>query len=129
MTRTKAAINIAITRKVWPRSQDFPGELARWSFILWNDHPPFRIGFHSGSVDEAPQPGNIGVSHPHANAVRRHKIAVGMADGNRDAADVMQRGAGESHHSARSAGWIPAAMDNGIPNAFIGGIGQDGIRV
>ena len=41
----------------------------------------------------------------------------------------MHRGAGESHHSAGSAGWIPAAMDNGIPNAFIGGVGQDGICV
>src|SRR6266436_8802282 len=106
--------------------------------MLLSHHSAFRIGVHRWSRYELRQKGDVYVSHSHAHEIRRGGTATRTTttatrttkgDRRGDGADVVHGGASESLDLRLGAGRVPTAMNNGITNALVGGIGHNRICV
>src|SRR6266404_2141932 len=97
--------------------------------MLLSHHSAFRIGVHRWSRYELRQKGDVYVSHSHAHAVWRSVGTIRRCNRDGYGADVMHRSGSEGFHLRLGAGRVPTAMNNGITNALVDGIGHNRIGV
>src|SRR6267142_2025114 len=94
-----------------------------------NSMNPHRIGVHRWGRYELRQKGDVYVSYSHAHAVRRGVGTIRRCNRDGYGADVMHRSCSEGLHLRLGAGRVSTAMNNGITNALVGGIGHNRICV
>src|SRR5882672_2697607 len=97
--------------------------------MLLSHHSAFRIGVHGWSGYELREKGDIRVGHSHSHAVRRSVGTVRRTNHDGYGTNVMHGSRSKAFDLRCGASRVPTAMDNGITNALVGGIGQDRIGV
>src|SRR6266481_4908749 len=122
-------MRMTITRNVCPCGGDHRRKLEQSRFMLWSHHSPFRKAVHGWSCYESREKGDICVGDRHSYAVRRGGAVIGKCYRRGYGVDVVHGGASESLDLRLGAGRVPTAMNDGITNALIGGIGQNRIGV
>src|SRR6266478_1054793 len=97
--------------------------------MLLSHHSAFRIGVHRWSRYELRQKRDVDVGHSHSHTVRRSvgNIKRGNYDGH--GANVMHGSRSKGSNFRFGASRVPTAMNNGITNALVGGIGHNRIGV
>src|SRR5713226_1253126 len=97
--------------------------------MLLSHHSSFRISTHRWSRYELREPGDVCVRHGHSHTIRRGVAAIRRRNRHGDGADVMERGGSESLNFCLGGGRVSTAMDNGVTNALVNGIGESRVGV
>src|SRR5207245_1613873 len=97
--------------------------------MLLSHHSPFRKAVHGWSCYELREKGDIFVGDSHSYAVRRGVGTIRRGDRDKDGADIVHRSRSEGLHLRLGAGRIPTAMNDGIADTLIGGVGQNGVGI
>src|SRR6266851_985995 len=101
--------------------------------MLLSHHSSFRKAVHGWSCYELWEKGNVCIGNRHSHTVRRGAAAgIGRnGTGNRygHGANVMHGSRSKGFNLRRSARRVPTAMNNGVANAFVCGIGENGVGI